>query len=217
MRRNSTRKKLVDRIVGGLVNVLGIIYTDFYFPTYTNGLKEISGVLGCTWSDEHASGIQSILWRRHWETNRDEMWKALLTYNKEDCTALRTSRSFCRHWQTVLISDFYAAHDAIACPQQKCLIHLMRDLNQALLASPVDDEVHALTQPFGTLLREIVTTVDEYDPKRYRLARHQKGVAEFFTQIRARNVRSEAAQTIRDRLLKYQDKLFTFIQLSNMT
>ncbi len=117
----------------------------------------------------------------------------------------------------MLISDFYAAHDAIACPQQKCLIHLMRDLNQALLASPFDDEVHALTQPFGTLLREIVTTVDEYDPKRYRLARHQKGVAEFFTQIRARNVRSEAAQTIRDRLLKYQDKLFTFIQLSNMT
>jgi len=94
MRRNSTRKKLVDRIVGGLVNVLGIIYTDFYFPTYTNGLKEISGVLGCTWSDEHASGIQSILWRRHWETNRDEMWKALLTYNKEDCTALRTVTEF---------------------------------------------------------------------------------------------------------------------------
>jgi hypothetical protein len=88
----------------------------------------------------------------------------------------------------------------------------MRDLNQALLASPFDDEVHALTQPFGTLLREIVTTVDEYGLKRHRLARHQKEVAEFFTQIRARNVRSEAAQTIRDRLLKYQDKLFTFIQ-----
>jgi enoyl-CoA hydratase/carnithine racemase len=63
----------------------------------------------------------------------------------------------------------------------------------------------------GTV-REIVTTVDEYGLKHHRLARHQKGVAEFFAQIRARNVRSEAAQTIRDRLLKYQDKLFTFIQ-----
>jgi predicted RecB family nuclease len=95
MRRNSMRKNLVDGIVDGLVNVLGIIYTHFYFPTYTNGLKEIGGVLGCTWSDEHASGIQSILWRRRWETNRDEMWKAkLLAYNKEDCTALRTVMEF---------------------------------------------------------------------------------------------------------------------------
>ena len=72
--------------------------------------------------------------------------------------------------------------------------------------------MRALTQPFGSLLREIVTTVDEYGLKRRRLARHQKGVAEYFTQIRARNVRSDAAQTIRDRLLKHQDKLFTFIQ-----
>jgi predicted RecB family nuclease len=481
MRRISKRKKLVDKIVDGLVNVLGIIYTHFYFPTYTNGLKEIGGVLGCTWSEEHASGIQSILWRRHWEITQDEMWKAkLLTYNNEDCKALRTVMEFlqapanlpstsqvptvvpvneldrlayapkwgvtnfanpdfaainsrayfdyqqhrvfirtsktlrkhlrkpgthhnlklrvnkrievtstrcpkcksnklhtlsqresagmrvrtkrsldlfitstgmrrrvteCRpkayrcescghrfkperyhrvathghalmswamhahiahrfsngtianllreffalsvtdseihmfkglvarryrktydgllaklasgtllhvdetevqlrtgkgyvwvfasieevayvykpsregeflknllqHFHGVLVSDFYAAYDAIVCPQQKCLIHLMRDLNQALLANPFDDEVHFLTQPFGTLLREIVTTVDEYGLKHHRLARHQKGVTEFFTQIRAQNVRSEAAQAIRDRLLKYQDKLFTFI------
>ena len=50
----------------------------------------------------------------------------------------------------------------------------------------------------------------------HRLGRHQKAVAEFFTQIRARNVRSEAAQAVRDRLLKYQDKLFTFIQYDGM-
>jgi hypothetical protein len=88
----------------------------------------------------------------------------------------------------------------------------MRDLNQALLASPYDDELDSLTQPFGKLLREIVGTVDEYGLKCYRLARHQKGVAEFFTHVRACTVRSEAAQTVRERLLKYQDKLFTFIK-----
>ena len=26
------------------------------------------------------------------------------------------------------MSDFYAAYDGIRCPQQKCLIHLIRDL-----------------------------------------------------------------------------------------
>jgi uncharacterized protein YprB with RNaseH-like and TPR domain len=474
MRRNSTRKKLVDRITDGLVNVLRIIYTHFYFPTYTNGLKEIGSALGCSWSGEFASGLQSIVWRRNWQTTQDDTWKAkLLAYNQEDCSALRTvveflrapasiqppgpalvpvqeldrlayspkwgaanfvnadfaainSRAYfdyqqqrvfirssktlrkhlrkrgghhnrklrvnrrvnvtatrcpkckrdnlrtlsqresagmrvrskrsldlvvtstgmhrrvtectpvayrcdaCGHrfkperyhrvathghalmsWSMhahiahhlsygtiedllreffglsvndteihmfkgllarryretydgllcklssgsvlhadetevklrtgrgyvwvfasleevayvykpsrqgefikdllqdfhgVLISDFYAVYDAIACPQQKCLIHLMRDLDQAILASPFDDEVQSLTQPFGTLLREIVTTVDEYGLKHYRLARHQKGVAEFFTQIEARDVRSEAAQAVRDRLLKYRDK-----------
>src|ERR1700722_20546998 len=42
-------------------------------------------------------------------------------------------KEFLQDFQGVLISDFYAVYDAIGCPQQKCLIHLMRDLNQALL------------------------------------------------------------------------------------
>jgi len=33
----------------------------------------------------------------------------------------------------VLVSDFFAAYDAINCPQQKCLIHFIRDLNDAIL------------------------------------------------------------------------------------
>jgi predicted RecB family nuclease len=76
MRRNSRHKRLVDRIVASLVNVLGIIYTHFYFPTYTNGLKEIGRVLGCSWSDEHASGVQSVVWRSHSEATREDMWKS---------------------------------------------------------------------------------------------------------------------------------------------
>ena len=33
----------------------------------------------------------------------------------------------------VLVSDFYGGYDALSCPQQKCLIHLMRDINDDLL------------------------------------------------------------------------------------
>jgi transposase-like protein len=32
-------------------------------------------------------------------------------------------------YKGVLVSDFYPAYDSIRCPQQKCLLHLMRDLN----------------------------------------------------------------------------------------
>jgi len=36
----------------------------------------------------------------------------------------------------VLVSDFYTAYDSIGCPQQRCLIHLMRDLNDEVLSNP---------------------------------------------------------------------------------
>src|SRR5260370_23958291 len=45
-----------------------------------------------------------------------------------------------KDFKGVLVSDFYAAYDAIDCPQQKCLIHLMRDMNQKLLDAPFDEE-----------------------------------------------------------------------------
>jgi hypothetical protein len=112
----------------------------------------------------------------------------------------------------VLISDFYAAYDSLACPQQKCLIHLIRDLNQILLSNAYDCEVQAATQSFGQLLRRIVATVDEHGLKKHRLARHEKEVQAFFDVLAASCPQSEAAQAIRERLLKYRDKLFTFLQ-----
>jgi hypothetical protein len=45
-----------------------------------------------------------------------------------------------RDFKGVLVSDFYAAYDAINCAQQKCLIHLMRDLNNDLLKYPFNEE-----------------------------------------------------------------------------
>ena len=36
----------------------------------------------------------------------------------------------------VLVSDFYAAYDSVPCAQQKCLIHLMRDINEDMLKNP---------------------------------------------------------------------------------
>src|SRR5262249_61590040 len=32
----------------------------------------------------------------------------------------------------VLVTDFYSAYDSIGCAQQKCLVHLIRDLNASL-------------------------------------------------------------------------------------
>ena len=50
-----------------------------------------------------------------------------------------------KDFKGVLVSDFYAAYDAIQCPQQKCLIHLIRDLNDDVLKHPYDGELKRLT------------------------------------------------------------------------
>jgi predicted RecB family nuclease len=112
----------------------------------------------------------------------------------------------------VLVSDFYAAYDAINCPQQKCLIHLIRDINQELLNNSFDTELHSVTGPFGSLLRAIVTDIDEHGLKRRHLARHKLDVDAYFESIASRTFHSEAAEALRGRLLKNRDKLFTFIE-----
>ena len=77
------------------VNVLSAIRTCVYFPTFANGLKEVGHYLGCTWTEVDASGLQSLVWRARWEQTRDQCWKdKLLTYNAEDCAALRKVAEF---------------------------------------------------------------------------------------------------------------------------
>lgn len=489
MRKQTIRQDLADKILKSLVNVLSIVYSNVYFPCYSNGLKDVAAHLNCTWSDPNASGIQSLVWRAKWEATRDEDWKQkLIAYNTEDCIALkrvtevvravvvrsasdappvanpelppvgfvrdldklahdrkwrrvnfvhpdyefinhcayfdyqrervfvRTSPSlrkrilkqgksrngrlriswrvtvqspacpFCeskalslvskgelgkcrkqrakrafdlvitssgmrrkviecrsrlqrclgcsrtflpeqherldkhfhglkswamyqhvahrlsfgtigtmfkeffdlsvstaeihmfksllagyyettyqrllykilsggllhidetevtlqsgkayvwvftnleevvfmyrptregdflkellKDFRGVLVTDFYAAYDSIECPQQRCLIHLMRDINQDLLNNPFDEELQSITRPFGTLLRNIVTTVDQHGLKRRHLERHDPEVEWFFRELGEQHFQSEAAESLRTRLNKHRDKLFTFI------
>jgi len=56
------------------------------------------------------------------------------------------------NFKGVLVSDFYAAYDAMNCPQQKCLIHLIRDLNSGLLDNPYDEELKHMVKQFGELI-----------------------------------------------------------------
>jgi hypothetical protein len=85
----------VEKILKGLVNVLSVIYSHIYFPTYFNSLKEVGAYLGSAWTEPDSSGVQSLVWRRKWEATRSEYWKRLLiAYNMEDCMALKRVTAF---------------------------------------------------------------------------------------------------------------------------
>jgi predicted RecB family nuclease len=483
MRKLVKRKGLVDRALAKAVNVLSVIHASVYFPTFCNGLKEVGRYLGCTWTDENASGLQSLAWRSRWEQGREPVWKEkLLTYNAEDCAALRkvaefvrgigeaarsraaeaastpsspavawadevvapSSRRWCRpsfaledfdqvnrcayfdyqrervflrtneavrracltarrrrkapklpvtrvvefrddacprckgnrltlhsrkilsklayglkisaggirrqvirctavrhqcedcqerflperyrrrdkhlhglkswamyqhivhrislhHLETmfvdcfglrvgvmevlmiktlmarryrktlkgilarivggglvhvdetqfnlkqskgyvwvltsmedvvyfyrpnretgflqdllhgfngVLVSDFYPGYESLACEQQACLVHLIRDMNDDIRGSPYDEEFKALAVEFGKLLRPIVDTIDRYGLKRCHLQKHKAEVGRFFRDLTARVYRSELAESYQKRLLKNEGRLFTFL------
>ena len=74
-----------------------------------------------------------------------------------------------KEFSGVLVSDFYSVYDSIDCSQQKCLIHLMRDLNDALHKEPFNQELKGLTQAFASLLRPIIETIDRFGLKTYFL------------------------------------------------
>src|SRR5215468_3942468 len=80
----------------------------------------------------------------------------------------------------VLVSDFFTAYDSLDCRQQKCLIHLLRDLNEDLPKNPYDEELRTLAQEFAALLRNVVATIDRYGLKRRHLHKHQAEVEAFF-------------------------------------
>jgi hypothetical protein len=117
-----------------------------------------------------------------------------------------------KDFKGVLVSDFYAAYDAIACPQQKCLIHLMRDLNEEILKNPFDEEVKSIAVAFAGLLKPMVETIDRRGLKKYFLRKHLIDVIRFYRFLDASDFKSETASKCKQRFEKNRDKLFTFLR-----
>ena len=359
-------------------NLLKSIYGQVYFPTYTNGLKDVAGFLGFRWSDPGASGSLASLWRLGWELNQDDYVKQkLIQYNMDDCRAAqvvadaldgmfdkkeedtskyvdvdtlkvpyqrtygpfasplpdfrninnaaywnyqrervyvrsdqqlrikstarrrpgnrapprpdktikveghrpeqcprcgsggiwkaglqgqteidivfskkgarrqitRTTRRCVRGWalclgiyqfdyscicllsrarrgsapwnvgriQRCAFSDFYGAYDAVECMQQRCLIHLMRDINDGLMKFPFNSELSGMAAKFGEVLRVIVDTIDRRGLKCRFLRKHKKQVNRFMNEIKSTKYTTEVAISLRKRFVKHRTKLFTFL------
>lgn len=121
-------------------------------------------------------------------------------------------QSLLKDFKGVLVSDFYAAYDSVNCPQQKCLIHLIRDINDALYKNPYDEGIKRVAESFTSLLQPMVETVDRFGLKGHFLKKHLSSVDCFYKEISHLNLVTETAIKIRDRLEKNRDKLFTFLK-----
>ena len=122
-----------------------------------------------------------------------------------------TMQTLLKGFKGVLVSDFYPAYDSMDCPQQKCLIHLMRDLNDDMLKNPYDDELRQIVKKFGELLKQIVDTIDRHGLKKHFLHKHLCEVERFYKWLFNRQWQSEVAAKCKQRFEKNREKLFTFL------
>jgi Transposase IS66 family/RNase_H superfamily len=116
----------------------------------------------------------------------------------------------------VLVSDFYGGYEAVACRQQKCLIHLMRDINEDVLKHPFNDELTFIATRFGSLLREIVETIDRYGLKKRNLGKHKRSAERFLDDVAGLRCTTEVALALKKRIDKNKDRLFTFLDCDNV-
>ena len=114
-------------------------------------------------------------------------------------------------YQGVLVSDFFTAYDSIKCPQQKCLIHLMRDMNDDLRRYPYDQELWSLTASFAQLLKQVVVTIDRHGLRRRNLHKYAKHAERLRATIAKQKYASPAALKYQKRFEKYGNRFFTFL------
>jgi hypothetical protein len=127
-----------------------------------------------------------------------------------------TIQTMLRDFTGVLVSDFYAAYDSIDCPQQKCLIHFIRDLNDDLLKHPYDNGLKQLAREFTGLLKPIVDTVERRGLRKRFLSKHKIFVDRFYKRLGGDFGSSEVAKKIVERLQKNRDTMFTFLRFDDV-
>lgn len=123
------------------------------------------------------------------------------------------AQDFLSSYRGILISDFYAGYDSIECKQQRCWVHLIRDLNDDLWEFPLDGEYEVFVSEVRSLIVLIMETVQKYGLKKYHLNKFTKQVDKFYERvITDKSYKSELALKYQKRFVRYRESLFTFLE-----
>jgi transposase len=119
---------------------------------------------------------------------------------------------FLSGYQGILISDFYPGYDSIKCRQQKCLVHLIRELNEDLWKFPFDGEFEAFILEVKNLIVPMLEAVQRYGLKKRHLQKFSRQIEHFYERvITDRTYHSDLTIRYQSRFKRYRQSLFTFI------
>lgn len=126
-------------------------------------------------------------------------------------------QEFLSDYKGVLISDFYPGYDSLKCRHQKCLVHIIRDMNNDLWSNAFDDEFGKFVHEVKDLLLPIMAAIQKYGLKKRHLDKFTKDVEQFyFKTINNHSYKSSLCSKYQERFIKYRDSLFTFLELDGI-
>ena len=121
-------------------------------------------------------------------------------------------RDLLKGFQGVLVTDFYAGYDALDCRQQKCWVHLVRDLNEDLWKFPFDEELQTFVSAVKDLIVPIIEAIHRRRLKARHLRRFKKQVDRFYaTVIVDREYALDVTKKYQKRFARYRQSLFRFL------
>jgi Transposase IS66 family len=207
-------QRAVGRTLGALfgfrlsptsINGIKIGATKYYETTYERILRRIVGG-SLVHADETKISIRGETKYVWVFTNLEDV-----AYVYSETRDAGTARDLLKGFAGVLVSDFYAGYDSINCAQQKCLIHLLRDINEDLLKEPFNQEMEALARNFAGLLQPIIQAIDRFGLKAYHLRPHKSAVERFYRVLSRQEYATEIAAGYKKRFEKNRERLFTFL------
>lgn len=119
---------------------------------------------------------------------------------------------FLANYSGVLVSDFYSGYDSVNCKQQKCWVHLIRDLNKDLRVAPFDTEFETFILEIRNLIIPIMSTVQKYGLKKRNLNKHLSSVDRFYQKVIInKHYKSDLTLNYQKRFIRYRQGLFSFL------
>ncbi len=120
---------------------------------------------------------------------------------------------FLKDYDGILISDFYPGYDSVQCRQQKCWVHLIRELNEDLWGEPFNTEFEVFVLEIKNLIIPIMETIQTYGLRKYHLNKFKKPIDTFYTEmIMNRHYKSDLTLKYQKRFIRYRESLFTFLE-----
>jgi predicted RecB family nuclease len=116
-------------------------------------------------------------------------------------------------YKGVMLSDFYPGFDSVACRQQKCLIHLIRDINDELWNNPFDSQLETFAAKVKGLLVPILQDVQRYGLKARHLRKHKASVDRFYRkEVETEQYTSDVVVRFTTRFQRYHERMFLFLE-----
>lgn len=120
------------------------------------------------------------------------------------------------NFKGILISDFYTGYDSLKVIHQKCLVHLIRDINDLIFKNQENNELIFISKLFGDLLNQIIKTIDKFGLKKYHLKKHKKDVTRFYDKLDKSELETIISIKLKKRLIRNKNILFTFLDYDNI-